>query len=66
MVRNNEDKYKNVSNNNHNLRRLCGFLAQNDLISPWATFDTIVMSYLPTLKWNKLILTFDFENNAAQ
>ena len=41
-------------------------LAQNGLISPWATLDTIVMNYLPTLKWNKLILTCNIENNAAQ
>ena len=24
------------------------------------------INYLPSLKWNKLILTFNFENNAAQ
>ena len=35
-------------------------------LGPWATLDTIVMSYLLTLKWNKWILTFNFENNAAQ
>ena len=50
---------------NHNLREPCCFLAQNGLISPWATLDTIVMSYLPTWKWNKWILTFNFENHAV-
>ena len=31
----------------------CLAQSQNGLISPWATLDTIVMSYLPPLKWNK-------------
>ena len=38
-------------------------MAQNGLISPLAILDTIncYMSYLPCLKWNKLILTFNLE-----
>ena len=38
------------------------------LISPLAILDTIncYISYLPSLKWNKWILTFNFETNASQ
>ena len=44
------------------------FRGSERLISPLAILDTIncYMSYLPSLKWNKLILTFNFKNNAAQ
>ena len=42
------------------------FLGSERFNLPLGQLHKIVMSYLPILKWNKLILKFNFENNAAQ
>ena len=61
-----EDEYVKKKTHN-NLNKTMLFLSSERLsLSYMPHWIAIVTTHLPTIKWHKWILTFNFENNATQ